>query len=299
MPDPYQILGVSRDATPDAIRKAYRALAKKSHPDLHPGDKAAETRFKDIASAYGIVGDEAKRAQFDAGKIDGSGHEKQQHAERPSYREHADTGQQFKYDRHWNGNGQAEDDMFAELFGQRGRTSQRGQDVHYSLSVAFVDAIRGAKKRVVMADGRTLDISIPAGMREGQTLRLRGQGHPGNGSGGAGDVLVQVHVESHAVFRRDGDDIKSTLPVTLGEALAGAKVAVGTVFGIVNLTVPKRSNAGTVLRLRGKGVASQSGAGDHFVELKVILPEAIDEDIVQTIVTWEAKHPYDPRKGLL
>ncbi len=297
MPDPYQILGVSRDATPDAVRKAYRALAKKNHPDLHPGDKAAETRFKDIASAYGIIGDETKRAQFDSGTIDGSGNEKQQHDERPSYRQHADTGKQFKYDRHWSGSGQAEDDMFAELFGHRGRADQRGQDVHYSLAVDFVDAIRGAKKRVNMGDGRTLDISIPAGLKEGQTLRLKGQGHPGNGSGGAGDVLVQVHVEPHAVFRRDGDDIKSTLPVTLGEALAGAKVSVGTVFGIVNLTVPKGSNAGTVLRLRGKGVASRSGAGDHFVELKVILPEAIDKDIIETIVAWEAKHPYDPRKG--
>jgi DnaJ-class molecular chaperone len=299
MPDPYQILGVSHDATPEAIRKAYRALAKKSHPDLHPGDKAAETRFKDIASAYGIIGDETKRAQFDAGTIDGSGNEKQQDAERPSYRQHAEGGQQFKYDRQWNGRGQAEQDLFAELFGQRGRVDHRGQDAHYSLAVAFVDAIRGAKKRVVMGDGRTLDISIPAGLREGQTLRLRGQGHPGNGSGGAGDVLVLIHVEPHAVFHRDGDDIKSTLPVTLGEALAGAKVAVGTVFGIVNLTVPKGSNTGTVLRLRGKGVATKSDAGDHFVELKVVLPEAIDDDIVATIVAWEAKHPYDPRKGLL
>jgi DnaJ-class molecular chaperone len=298
MPDPYQILGAIRDATPDAIRKAYRALAKKSHPDLHPGDKAAETRFKDIASSYGIVGDETKRAQFDAGKIDGSGNEKQQQSERRSYRRHADAGQQFKYDRPWNGNGQAEDDIFAELFGQRGRANQKGDDVHYSLAVDFVDAIRGTKKRVVMDDGRTLDITIQGGLKEGQTLRLRGQGYPGNGNAGAGDVLVQVHVEPHAVFHRDGDDIRSIVPVSLAEALAGAKLPIGTVFGKINLTVPKGSNTGTVLRLRGKGVATKTGAGDHFVELKVMLPEGMGDDIVQTIVAWEAKHPFDPRKSL-
>jgi DnaJ-class molecular chaperone len=295
MPDPYKTLGVSRDATADTIRKAYRALAKKSHPDLHPGDKAAETRFKDIASAYGIVGDEAKRAQFDAGKIDGSGNEQQQQSARRSYRQHADAGQHFKYDRPWNGNGQVDEDIFAELFGHRGGANLRGQDVYYTLSVDFVDAIRGAKKRVVMGDGRTLDISIPAGMKEGQTLRLRGQGQAGNGA--AGDVLVQVHVEPHAVFHRDGDDIRSTLQVTLGEALAGAKFPIETVFGVVNLTVPKGSNTGTVLRLRGKGVATTHGAGDHFVELKVILPAAIDEDIVKAVVAWEKIHPYDPRHG--
>ena len=296
MADPYQILGISRTATADEIRKAYRRLAKKNHPDLHPGDKAAEARFKEIASAYGIVGDETKRALFDSGKIDGSGAEQHQQPKRESYRQHAEAQSGFKYDRHWSGPGH-EDDVFAELFGRRAGAKARGLDVNYTFAVEFIEAINGAKKRVVMADGKTLDITIPAGLKDGQTLRLRGQGHPGIGGAEPGDVMVEIHVKPHPLFRREGNDIHSSLPVTLGEALGGAKVLVETVTGTVNLAVPRGSNTGTTLRLRGKGVASKSGAGDHFVELLVILPEQPDEELIRSVVDWEAKHPYNPRQG--
>lgn len=294
MPDPYEILGVSREATHDEICKVYRTLAKKSHPDLHPGDKAAESHFKEIASAYAILGDETKRAAFDSGKIDASGAEQQQRPQHESYRHYAEAGHGFKYDRPWTGNGHADDDLFAELFGRRGNA--RGHDVHYTVAIDFIEAIRGAKKRVVMGDSRVLDITIPAGLRDGQTLRLRGQGATGVGQGGAGDVLVEVHVKPHGVFQRDGDDIRSTLPVTLGQALAGAKIVTETVSGAVTLTVPKGSNTGKIMRLRGKGVPTKGKIGDHLVELKVVLPEALDEDLIRSIVAWEAGHPYDPRK---
>ena len=298
MADPYQILGVTREATLDDIRKAYRRLAKKNHPDLHPGDKGAEARFKEIASAYGIVGDEAKRALFDSGKIDASGAEQHPQPERPSYRQHAEAQSGSRYERHWNGAGQDQDDLIAELFGRHARAQTRGADVSYTFAVDFIDAIGGAKKRVVMADGRTLDIAIPAGLKDGQTLRLRGQGQPGLAGAEPGDVLVAVHVKPHPVFRRDGTDIRSTLPVTLAEAMAGKKVAVETVTGTVNLAVPKGSNTGTILRLRGKGVPSKGGNGDHLVELQVCLPASPDEDFIRSVVEWEAKHPYDPRKEL-
>ena len=301
MPDPYQVLGVTSTAPLDDIRKAYRRLAKKNHPDLHPGDKGAEARFKDIATAYGIVGDEGQRALFDNGKIDATGAElppqQPQPARRPSYREQAQAQPGFKYERRWNGNGADEDDLFAELFGRRERGPARGADVSYSLSVDFIEAIAGAKKRVVMADGRTLDIAIPAGLIDGQTLRLRGQGQPGAGGGETGDVLVVIHVKPHPVFRRDGASIRSTLPVTLGEALAGTKLAVDTVSGPVTLVVPKGSTSGTTLRLKGRGVPSPGGAGDHYIEIKVVLPPVPDDDLVAAIVAWEAKHPYDPRAG--
>lgn len=297
MADPYEILGVAREATQDDIRKAYRRLAKKNHPDLHPGDKGAEARFKAIASAYDIVGDEKKRARFDSGDIDASGAERQQ-PEREFYRQHAEGGPGFRYDRRWGGSEEDGADLFAELFGARsGRTTARGSDVHYTFSVAFLEAINGAKKRVVMADGKALDITIPAGLKDGQTLRLRGQGHWSIGTAEPGDALVDIHVNPHPIFRRDGDTIRSRLPITPGEALGGAKVRVATVVGPVDLVVPKGSNTGTMLRLRGKGVPSSGGKGDHLVELQVILPDHPDAELVRCVTEWEAQHPYDPRKG--
>ena len=297
MADPYQILGVSRSATQDEIRKAYLRLAKKNHPDLHPGDKSAEARFKEIALANDIVGDEKNRARFDNGEIDASGAERPQQPEREFYRQHAEARPGFKYERRSNGTVHGDDDLFADLFGRRSdRTSARGADVGYTFSVAFIEAINGAKKRVVMADGKALDVTIPPGLKDGQTLRLRGQGHPGFGGADPGDALVEVHVGPHPIFRREGSNIRSTLAVTAGEALAGAKVRVDTVSGVVDLAIPKGSNTGTVLRLRGKGVPSKDKSGDHLVGLQIFLPEHPDEDLVRCITDWEAKHPYDPRK---
>jgi DnaJ-class molecular chaperone len=301
MADPYEILGVSREATQSDIRKAYHRLAKKSHPDLHPGDKSAEARFKDIASAYDIVGDDKKRERFDAGEIDATGAERAPRPEREFYRRHAESPSGFKYDRTSNGAGLGDEDLFAEFFGARGGRSSahsaaRGADLAYTFSVELIEAACGAKKRVVMADGKTLDITIPGGLMDGQTIRLRGQGHPGRGGADPGDARVHVHVKSHPFFRREGNDIHSVLPVTPGEAMAGGKLRVATVWGAVQLGVPKGSNSGSILRMRGKGVATTAGHGDHLVELRVILPDQPDDAFVQSIVDWESKHPYDPRK---
>lgn len=297
MTDPYQVLGVARDAAADEIRKAYRGLAKKNHPDLHPGDKKAEARFKDIASAYAIVGDESKRALFDSGKIDASGAERRPEPDPGSYRRHAEAQPGFKYERGWSGSG-LDEELLAEIFRSRARAQARGADVYYTFSVEFLEAVSGAKKRVVMSDGKEIDITIPAGLKDGQTLRLRGQGQPGTGGAEAGDILVEVHVKPHPAFRRDGQNILSTLPVTLGQALGGAKLDVDTVSGTVSVAVPKGAQTGTRLRLRGKGVPAKSGAGDHVVELRVVLPENADDEFIRTVVEWEAQHPYDPRKKM-
>lgn len=308
---PYEILGVAADASQDDIRKAYRKLAKKLHPDLNPGDSGAEARFKEVGQAYQVVGDEERRARYDRGEIDATG------AERPQpqyYRSHADGA--GGHDHPYHSTRGFEDfgdlgDVFSELFrrqaaegggpggGRAGGGRQfhaRGGDLRYRLEVDFMDAARGGRTRVTMADGRSLDVSIPAGARDGMTLRLAGHGMPGLGDGPAGDALVELTVRTHPVFRRDGDDIRLELPITLDEAVLGAKVQVPTIHGPVAVTVPKGSSSGRVLRLKGKGVA---GRGDQLVALKLVLPAKPDAELERFMTGWRASHGYDPRATLM
>jgi len=297
MADPYQTLGVSKTATEEEIRKAYRKLAKKHHPDLNPGNAEAEKRFKEISAAYSLLSDPEKRRAYDAGEIDETG---QPQPERRFYREYADSGAGFRY-------GRAEDfadlgDLFGDLFSRRrgGRAGpeaqfrMRGADVSYTLPIEFLEAVNGAKKRVEMPDGKALDITIPAGVVDGQMLRLRGQGTPGIGGGPPGDALITVSVRPHPVFRREGNDIRSVLPITMNEALSGATVAIDTITGPVSLKISKHSNTGRVLRLRGKGVQGAT-KGDHLVELQVMMPPHPDAELERFVSEWERQHPYNPR----
>jgi DnaJ-class molecular chaperone len=325
MADPYKVLGVSKDASQDDIRKAYRKLAKETHPDLHPGDAEAERRFKEISSANDILGDPDKRKRFDAGEIDEAGTEK---PERRYYREYAESDPNMRYGGgggsrtySWStggggdGDGFDADDLFADLFGgrsggQRFRTGggfragggagfqTGGGDVRYSLPIDFLDAVNGARKTVSMPDGKTLDIEIPPGLRDGQVLRLKGQGQPSAGGEPAGDAYVEVEIRPHDMFRREGTDIHSTLPISLGEALNGATVRAETVDGAVNVKIPKGTKTGATLRLRGKGVKrDKAGArGDHLIELTVVPPENADEELADFMAQWEAKHPQNPRQ---
>ena len=290
--DPYKVLGVARSASADEIRSAYRKLVKELHPDRNPGDKAAEDRFKQVSAAFDQIGDAEKKARYDRGEIDEDGHER-------GPRFHGGETGGFR-------SGDAagfEDinDLFSDLFGGRRRGfSARGQDFRYQLTVDFFDAVNGAKKRVTMPDGRTLDISIPAGLRDGQTLRLRGQGGPGQGEGPAGDVYVETKVSPHAFFERDGDDIHLEAPITLKEAVLGGKITIPTIEGVVSVNVPAGSSSGAVLRLRGKGVKrSKSGAaGDQYVKLKVVLPSPPDEELEAFARTWKGADGQDPRAAL-
>ncbi len=303
MADPYQTLGLTKTATDEEVRKAYRKLAKEHHPDLNPDNKEAEARFKDITAAYSLLSDSEKRRAYDAGEIDASG---QPQAERRFYRDYAGAGAGFRYE-HPEDVGGFEDlgDIFAGLMrGRRGSARggaetqfrMRGGDVHYTLPVEFLEAVTGAKKRVDMPDGKTLDITIPAGVEDGQTLRLKGQGMAGMGGGPAGDALISVTVQPHPVFTRDGKNIKSVLPVTLDEALNGGSVTVETVTGPVSLQIPKHSNTSRVLRLRGKGVQGRV-KGDHLVELQVMMPPHPGEALEKFVSEWESQHPYNPRGG--
>jgi len=309
--DPYKVLGVEKGASADDIRKAYRKLAKENHPDLKPGDKNAEERFKEVQAAYDIVGDADKRARFDRGEIDADGNER---AEQSFYRHYADAGADHPYHSAEGYEDFADmGDIFSDLFGHArqpggggghgsgARTMRmRGSDVRYAYEVEFLDAARGAKQRITMPDGRDLDLSIPAGLRDCQMLRLKGKGMPGLNGGPAGDAFVTVHVKPHKLFRREGNDIHVELPVALHEAVLGGKVRVPTIDGPVTMTVKPRANTGDRLRLRGKGVAAGKGGkrGDQHVTLKVVLPEAPDEELTAFLTGWAKDHGYDPRAGL-
>jgi DnaJ-class molecular chaperone len=300
MNSPYDVLGVPSTASQEEIRKAYRALAKKYHPDLHPGDKQAEDRFKEVAAAYDFLSDAETRARFDRGEIDASGAERR---ERAFYRAYGDgsAGANYAPFGDEGASGFGAEDVFADIFGRFGggaRTQFRmqGADVTYTLRCAFLDAVNGASKRITLPDGKTLDVTIPKGTRDRQTLRLKGQGMPGIGGGPPGDAYIEVHVEPHAFFTRKDDNVHVEVPVTLAEAVLGARIRVPTVDGPVTLTVPPGSNSGSTLRLRGKGVpAAGGGRGDQYVTLKVVLPDPPDEALTEFLRTWGPAHPYDVR----
>jgi DnaJ-class molecular chaperone len=286
MRDPYQVLGVAKTASAEEIKKKYRQLAKKLHPDLNPGNAEAAAKFKDISAAYDLLSDPQKRARYDRGEIDATGAER---PERQYYRAYAESPEGAKYSNPFEA-----DDLFSELFGRaRGREFKiRGTDVSYVLPVDFIEAAAGTKKRVTMADGKVLDITIPPGTEDRQTLRLKGQGQPGFGGGEPGDAYIEVHVQPHAYFVRKDNDVHLELPVSLGEAVLGGKITVPTIDGDVVMTIPKGSNTGTTLRLKGRGILDRKSRqrGDQYVKLKVVLPEGADPELVRFVEGWSGKN---------
>jgi DnaJ-class molecular chaperone len=293
--DPYEILGVPKSATDDQIRRAYLKLVKELHPDVNPS-KDAEERFKKVTAAHDILGDDERRKQFDAGEIDASG-EPRRHAYRPHG---AGAGARGR-----GGGPIFEDfgDVFSDLFSGGGRGggrsgfAVRGRDIRYTLDVEFLEAVQGARKRVTLPDGDVLDINVPEGVSHGQVLRLRGRGEPGVAGGETGDALVEIHVRPHRDFKREGDDILIDVPITLDEAVLGGKVEVPTATGRVQLSVPKGTSSGQVLRLKGKGVrnATTGISGDALVTVRIVLPDVIDETLSYFLTEWRQKHHYNPR----
>ena len=305
MTDPYTTLGVARGATQADIKKAYRKLAKKFHPDSPAGDLE---RFKRISVAYEVIGDEEKRSRYDRGEIDVGGAER---ANAKFYRAYENAGARphaFEdLTRGFN-----PEDLFADLLGGlrggRGRTRgakrraspAKGANRRLRLSVSFLDAVKGSTQRLSLEDGKTLDVTVPPGVGDGQTIRLKGQGGPGRAGGPAGDMLIEVSVNPHPFFTRKGKDIHVDLPVTLPEAVLGATIKVPTIDGQVSLKVPKGSNTGTTLRLQKKGVRQGKSAkrGDQYMRLQVVLPEKLDPKLRAHIKDWAKDNDYDVRGKL-
>ncbi len=291
--DPYAALGIPKSSSAEDIRKAYRKLAKELHPDVRPNDKAGEERFKRVTAAFNLLTDPTQRGRFDRGEIDADGNERPQFHPGGGFGGFAGAGAGARA----RGAGAGRSDVFEDLFdglfsrggGSRGFGQQRGEDVRYRMEVDFLDAVNGGRRRVTMSDGRSLDLAIPAGLNSGQTLRLKGQGLPGAGGGPAGDALVEITVGAHPTFKRDGDDIRMDLRVSLAEAVEGGRVPVQTPSGAVTLSVPAGSNSGDLLKLRGKGVQTRPTPGDLLVRLLIVLPRKDDPELREFVKTWSGR----------
>jgi DnaJ-class molecular chaperone len=303
MADPYSVLGVARGASEKDIKSAYRKLAKELHPDKNKDNPRATERFSEATRAYDLLSDKNKRAAFDRGEIDGDGNP-------------AGFGGGFGqggfggggFGGHPGGGFGAENidlgDIFGGLFGggggfggqQQRRAAPKGATVQYRLNVPFTDAATRSPQRITLADGKSLDLKLPAGVENGTQMRLAGKGEPG--PGGMGDALVTIQIQSHAFFQRDGDNIRLDLPISLDEALQGAKVKVPTVEGAVMLTVAPGSSSGRTLRLKGKGFTRKDGTrGDQLVSLQVDLPEH-DADLIARLEGWRDNRSLREKLGV-
>lgn len=312
MSDPYQTLGVPKTASEAEIKKAFRALAKKHHPDKHAGDAAAKKRFQEISGAYDILGDKEKRAQFDAGAIGGDGNPRGFDPRQGGFRQGNPFGGgggpgrggfKFSFDEAGASSGGAGggaagfEDIFADLMGggPRGARAAKGESFSAAVTVSFAEAASGGTRRIALQNGEQLDVKIPVGVKDGQAVRVKGRGGAGRGGGANGDILLQVSVAPHPTMTRDGSDIRMDLPVTLKEAVLGGKVPAPTLTGTVSLSVPPNSNTGSTLRLKGKGIGAHGAtpAGDLYVRLVVTLPDKPDDALCDFLRDWEGN--YDPR----
>ncbi len=302
MKDPYSILGVAKTATQDEIKNAYRALAKKNHPDLNPGNKEKEARFKEAAAAYDLIGNPEARAKFDRGETEESFQGAGAGAGArggPFYYETGGPGSRYSYDF----GGGLDEDMFEQLFGgagkrPRGRRARSanmpGEDLLFQMEVDFRDSVIGAEREITLPGGKTLRVKIPAGVESGSRLRFKGQGSAGIGSGPSGDAYVEIIVRPHPQFTRSGRDLETEMPIAFYDALTGGEIEVPTIEGKVALKVPPGVSTGSRLRVKGRGVGPLQGdRGDLFVRLKVVMPKRPSEELKEAAREWKQKFSYD------
>ncbi|MGA2494045.1 MAG: DnaJ C-terminal domain-containing protein [Roseiarcus sp.] len=308
MRDPYEVLGLAKSASAGEVKSAFRKLAKKFHPDQSKESRAKE-RFAEIGSAYEILGDEKKRAAYDRGEIDAEGKPRAPQFEGFGFGRRPGAGGEFhgfNFDVGGDPAARAgfEADILSELFGGRmggrGRAPSRGEDVAVSVNVPLAMAAGGGSARVALPTGKTLDVAIPAGVEDGKQIRLRGQGRPGARNAPAGDAIVTIHYAPHPLFKVEGRDLKLDLPITLYEAVLGAKVRTPTLSGEVEIAILPGTSSGRVLRLRGKGLpaSGDAPAGDLLATLRIAMPAQEDADLTALMRRWRDEKPYDPRAGL-
>jgi DnaJ-class molecular chaperone len=322
MRDPYEVLGVTKTASAADIKSAFRRQAKKLHPDANKHDPRAAARFAELNAAYEILGEEDKRKAFDGGQIDAEGKPRFQGFEgfgrgrRQGGFKPEDVFETFSWGRdgfqHTRGRAGGFggfEDVLKEAFGGAGRSGQAGggfrfeqehrpgQDISAALTITLPEAAKGTDKRVQLPTGREVDVKIPAGLNEGQVIRLKGQGLAGSG-GSAGDLLITVSVAPHPLFARSGADLRLELPITLYEAVLGAKVRVPTLDGAVELAIPPGTSSGSIFRLKGKGFPAKQGKGDLLATVRIVLPEGGDSDLEELMRKWRKLKPHDPRQGM-
>ncbi len=307
MADPYKTLGVARDATEADIKKAYRKLAKELHPDRNKDNPKASERFSQVTNAYDLLNDKDKRARFDRGEIDGDGNPAAPFGFGGGGGGRAQPGSGFRSEGYETG-GPDMSDIFEGLFGgaQRGgggfssgfgrRAQPKGENVAYRLQVPFVEAATLEPQRVTLADGKTLDLKLPAGVETGTQMKLGGKGEPG--PGGAGDAILTIDVQPHRFFTRDGDDVRIDLPISLAEAVLGGSIKAPTVDKPVMLTIPKGTTSGKTLRLKGKGFHKKGGGrGDQLVTLMIDIP-ANDAALATFVEGWKDHGAGNPRGAM-
>jgi len=314
MRDPYEVLGVPRGANAAAIKSAYRKLAKKHHPDSNKDDPKAAARFAEINTANEILGDEDKRKQFDRGEIDAEG--KPRFTGFPGGGAGGRTGPGgFESHTFRTGGGGGFEDILNSMFANAGRGARGGAgrtspfefetggigldlDVTVTMSVSLEETVKGGEKRVRLPTGKELNVKIPAGVTNGQQIRLRGQGETAPGHP-PGDLLISVNIAPHPFFKVDGSDLRVDLPITLYEAVLGGKVRVPTLGGAVELSIPKNTSSGRTFRLKGKGLPKATGtSGDLFVTTRIVLPDGNHSDLEALMQKWRDGHPYNPRNDL-
>lgn len=297
----YHVLGVSKEASESEIKSAYRKLARKYHPDLNKDDKTAAEKFKEISCAYDVLGDKEKRKKYDNGEIDcdgkptgyGAGFGGQNggysYTGNPfgqggfsGFRSAGGKGAEFDFSSIFG------EDIFSQFGGAQGsfgrgpRRPRKGEDINYTMQVDFLTAVQGAEKTVSI-NGKSINVKIPAGIENGQTLRLKGLGHPGPHGGDAGDVLITVNVGTHPYFGADGLNILLELPISMKEAVLGAKVTVPTISGKVAVNIPPYSTSGEKLRLKGKGIKNKKGQGDEIITLKIVAPKTKNAELEKAL----------------
>lgn len=293
--DPYKTLAVEKSATLDEIKKSYRKLAKKYHPDLNPGNKEAEKKFKDISHAFDLIGTEDSRGKFDRGETD----EHRQH----QYEQYQKSGGAHRYSSSYSSDYDP-DDLFESLFGNRrghGRfTSEgmdfRGEDVLYQMNVDFAEAALGGEKIITLPTGKKLQVKIPAGIEDGKKLKFKGLGSPGVGSGTPGDAYIQVSINPLPGFTRVENDIHSEVPISFFEALHGAEIEIPTIDGHVMLKVLAGVSSGSKLRIKHKGAGAKEARGNQIVTLKIVLPKHVQPELKAAISELEKQFAYNPRE---